>query len=55
MFHVKPSYSLDTNFNPRIDPINRLKKIALGKVIGSLKKSIPIKAVPKAPIPVHTA
>lgn len=55
MFHVKPSYSLDTNFNPRIDPINRIKKIALGKVIGSLKKNIPIKAVPKAPIPVHTA
>lgn len=55
MFHVKHNYSLAINFNPRIDPINKLKKIALNKVIGSLKKSVPIKAVPKAPIPVHTA
>jgi hypothetical protein len=46
---------LDTSFNPSIETINKVKKSTLVNDKGSLKKNIPIKAVPKAPIPVHTA
>ena len=55
MFHVEHHYLFDTSFNPSIEPINKVKKSTLINERGSLKKSIPIKAVPKAPIPVHTA
>ena len=41
-------------FRPTIDAINvKVKKIRQ-KVTGSLKKKIPTRTVPKAPIPVHT-
>jgi hypothetical protein len=57
MFHVKHHYLLvlDTSFNPSIETISRVKKNTLINDKGSLKNKIPIKAVPKAPIPVHTA
>jgi hypothetical protein len=41
-----------TAFSPTIDPINVTRKNTLQKVKGSLKKMIPTRAVPTAPIPV---
>lgn len=51
---LKFSYSL-TNFNPIIEAINVVTKKMRQKVAGSLKKKIPIKTLPTAPIPVQTA
>lgn len=42
-------------FNPIIDPINNNKNKHLNTEKGSLKKAIPMIAVPKAPMPVQTA
>jgi len=45
----------DTILSPIIDEISVKMKNKRQKVAGSWKKSIPIKTVPTAPIPVHTA
>lgn len=45
----------ETAFNPTTEPIKVTIKKILQKLTGSLKKKIPIKTVPTAPIPVHTA
>lgn len=45
----------ETAFNPTTEPIKVTIKKILQKLMGSLKKKIPIKTVPTAPIPVHTA
>lgn len=46
---------VETNFNPTMDAINVPIKNSLKNSAGSLKKTIPMIAVPTAPIPVHTA
>lgn len=43
------------NFNPKIETIKVVIKNTRQKLTGSLKKIIPTKTVPTAPIPVHTA
>lgn len=43
-----------TTFNPTIDIINVVMKNNRQNVAGSLKKNIPTKTAPTAPIPVHT-
>ena len=45
----------DTNRNPTIDEINVKMKNKRQKLTGSLKKNIPTRTVPAAPIPVQTA
>jgi hypothetical protein len=45
----------DIAFNPTMEPMRVVRKKILQKVAGSLKNKIPIKTVPTAPIPVHTA
>lgn len=51
---LKTSYSL-TNFNPIIEAMRVVTKKIRQKVAGSLKKKIPIKTLPTAPIPVQIA
>lgn len=51
---LKSNYSL-TNFNPTIEIIKVDTKKMRQKVAGSLKKNIPIKTLPTAPIPVQIA
>lgn len=51
---LKSNYSL-TNFNPTIEIIKVDTKKMRQKEAGSLKKKIPIKTLPTAPIPVQTA
>ena len=48
-------YLVETNFKPTIDAIKVKRKNILQKSYDSLKKYIPIKTVPTAPIPVHIA
>lgn len=45
----------DTAFRPMIEPISVVIKKILQKLTGSLNTRMPIKTVPTAPIPVHTA
>lgn len=45
----------ETAFRPTIETISVKIKNILQNSAGSLKKKIPISAVPTAPIPVHTA
>jgi len=45
----------ETSLSPMIEPMSVVRKATRQNVVGSLKTSIPIAAVPKAPSPVHTA
>lgn len=47
--------SYDTILRPIMEAIRVKMKNSRQKLAGSLKKSIPTKTVPTAPIPVHTA
>ena len=52
---IPMQYQCDTAFNPIIEAISVAMKKRRQKLAGSLKTSIPIIAVPTAPIPVQTA
>lgn len=45
----------ETTFSPAMEAINVKMKNSRQKSVGSLKSIIPSKAVPVAPMPVHTA
>ena len=45
----------EKTFSPTMELINVVRKRSLTKVRGSLNTIIPVKTVPTAPIPVHTA
>lgn len=45
----------ETIFNPTTEAMRVVRKNNRKKEVGSLNTSIPISAVPAAPIPVHTA
>lgn len=49
------NHQLETAFSPTIEPMSVKIKNNRQKVAGSLKMKIPTRAVPTAPMPVHTA